>query len=74
MGDFQDPTAFKIGEFKWPNTHPIGDSQHSTHQYPNVAFNGVHPTIAQFIGGAPQGLGPNDKWMMVTDLGRWPPC
>ena len=74
MGDFQDLKAFKIGEFKYHNTHPIRDSQHPIHQYPNVALNGVHPTIAQFTGLAPQGLGANVKWMMVTDLGRWPPC
>ena len=30
IGDFQDPKGFRVGEFKGPNTHPIGDSQGHT--------------------------------------------
>ena len=61
MGGFQDPKGFRIGEFKGPNTDPIEDLQGPT--YSNVEFEGVHPTIAQIVGGFTQGLGVNDKWM-----------
>ena len=78
LGEFQDPKiikpyqglkSLKIGEFQSPNTHPIGDFYDPTCQHHNGEIQGLHPTLAQIVGGPTLGLGAADKWMMVTKLG-----